>query len=122
MELNLNNLEEQDLKALARSLELVSARVFESVVRTNQLASSTTPEMQNLFEQWLTIIARELLRIVGEEGKIDPEAVAEQIGITPESVLGLALTLQRQGQIKIKSVEVESGDGRNTDICGCMGN
>lgn len=120
MELDIKNLEQQDMKALVHSLELVSARVFESIVTTNQLASSTTPELRNLFEQWLTIIGRELARIAGEEGKIDPEEIAKQIGITSESVLSLALTLHRQGVVRIKSLEVVAGDTRNKDICGCM--
>lgn len=120
MELDIKNLEQQDMKALVRSLELVSARVFDSVVTTNQLASSTTPELRNLFEQWLTIIGRELARIAGETGRIDPDEIAKQIGITPESVLSLALTLHRRGLVRIKSLEVGPGDGKNKDICGCL--
>ncbi|MDL2298611.1 winged helix-turn-helix transcriptional regulator [Synergistaceae bacterium OttesenSCG-928-D05] len=120
MELNINNLEEQDMKALVHSLELVSARVFESVVTTNQLASSTTPEMQGLFQQWLSIIARELINVIEDSGKVNPDEVAAMIGITPGSVLSLILTLQRQGKIKIKNLEIEVTNGKNTEICGCM--
>ena len=44
MELDIKNLGDQDMKQLVKSLELVSARVLDSVVRASQLASAATPE------------------------------------------------------------------------------
>lgn len=120
MEINAKNLKEQDTRELIRSLELVSARVLDSIVSAGQLAASATPEMHSLFSQWVAIISGELLRIAGDKGTIDPEAVAGQIGITPETALSLAFTLHRQGKIKITGLTVEPGDGKNRDICGCM--
>lgn len=120
MDINAKNLKEQDMRELVRSLELVSARIFDTIISTNQLASANTPEMQDLFSQWVAIIGNEILQITYEENSIDPYAAAEQIGITPETVLALALTMHRQGKIKITELTVEPGDGRNRDICGCM--
>ena len=51
MNIDSKTLEQQDMKMLVHSLELVSARIFESVITLNQLASSNTPEMNTLFEQ-----------------------------------------------------------------------
>lgn len=120
MDISAKNLKEQDLRELVHSLELVSGRVLESIVSTGQLATSATPEMHSLFSQWVAMIGGELLRIAGDDGTIDPAAVADQIGITTETALSLALTLHRQGKIKITSLTVEPGDGRNRDICGCL--
>lgn len=120
MDISAKNLKEQTPQELVRSLELVSARILDSIVTVSQLASASTPEMQNLFTQWVTMTGGELLRIAGDEGTIDPAAAADQIGITPESALSLALTLHRQGKLKITGLTVEPGDGRNKDICGCM--
>lgn len=120
MEINAKNLKEQDARELIRSLELVSARILDSIVSTGQLASTATPEMHSLFSQWVAMISGELLRIAGESGTIDPEATAGHIGITTETALSLALTLHRQGKIKITGLTIEPGDGKNKDICGCM--
>ena len=51
MNIDIKNLEEQDMKQLVKSLELVSARVLDSVVKTSQLAGGATQEMQLLFDQ-----------------------------------------------------------------------
>ena len=61
MELDIKNLGDQDMKQLVKSLELVSARVLDSVVRASQLASAATPEMQALFAEW----AREITAMGG---------------------------------------------------------
>lgn len=120
MEIGAKNLKEQDARELIRSLELVSARVLDSIVSAGQLASAATPEMRGLFSQWVEIISGELLSIAGNDGTIDPAAVAGRIGITTETALSLALTLHRQGKIKITGLTVEPGDGKNKDICGCV--
>lgn len=120
MEISGKNLKEQDLRELIRSLELVSARVLDSIVSAGQLAAIATPEMHGLFSQWVAMISGEFLAVSGDDGAIDPAAAAGRIGITPETVLSLALALHRQGKIKITGLTVEPGDGKNRDICGCV--
>lgn len=120
MDISAKNLKEQNLRELVHSLELVSARIFDSVTSTNQLASAATPEMRGLFAQWVDMIGSELLRITGEEGVISPAGAADKIGVTEDTVISLALTLHRQGKIKITGLAVEPGDGVNKDICACM--
>lgn len=114
------NLKEQTPQELVHSLELVSARIFDSIITTSQLASANTPEMQNLFGQWAAMIGGELLSLAVDEWTIDPVVAADRIGITPETVLSLALTLHRQGKLKITGLSIEPWDGKNKDICGCM--
>ncbi|MDO5114928.1 MAG: hypothetical protein Q4D58_02385 [Synergistaceae bacterium] len=120
MNIDIKNLEDQDMKQLVKSLELVSARIFDSVIKTNQLASSVTPEMQQLFSQWVGCLGGELTRAVEEKGVICPEELAASIGVTPATIISLALTLHREGAIKITEIKAEAGDGENADICGCM--
>lgn len=122
MELDIKNLEQQDMKMLVRSLELVSARVFESVVTLNQTACAYTPEMQNLFNQWVSFLGEEVVRAVEEKGSFDPAEIAGNIGVTPATIISLALTLNRQGRINITKITAEPGNGENTEICGCLKN
>lgn len=120
MNLDIKNLEEQDMKMLVHSLELVSARVFESVLTLSQTACSNTPEMQALFNQWISCLGEEIIRVADEHGSFDPDEMAKTIGVTPSSIISLALSLHRQGKINIKNITVEPGKNENTEICGCL--
>lgn len=120
MELDIKNLAQQDMNQLVHSLELVSARVFDSVIKLNQTATSNTPEMQLLFEQWLDLVGSEVARTAEEQGEIDPEALSQTIGVTPATILSLALSLHRQGKIRITGLKAEKGPGQNTEACGCL--
>ena len=108
------------MNQLVHSLELVSARVFDSVIKLNQTATSNTPEMQLLFGQWLDMVGGEIARGAAENGKIDVEETAKNIGVTPATVISLALALHRQGKLKITELKTEAGPGKNTEACGCM--
>ena len=120
MELDIKNLGDQDMRQLVKSLELVSARVLDSVVRASQLASSATPEMQALFTEWVSCLGGELTRAVEEKGAINPDELAKTIGVTPATVISLALALHREGAIKITEIKAEPSNGENTEICGCL--
>ncbi len=120
MNIDIKTLEQQDMKMLVHSLELVSARIFDSVITLSQLASSNTPEMNALFEQWVSCLGEELISEAEEKGKLDPEEISKRIGVSASTVISLALTLHRQGKLKIKSLEVEQGNNVNSEICGCL--
>ncbi len=122
MELDNKNMGDQDMRQLDKSLELVSARELDYIVRAGQLASSATPEMQTLFNEWVNCLGGELTRAVEESGGIDPEALAAAIGVAPSAIISLALTLHRQGAIKITEIKAEPSSGKNTEICGCLQN
>jgi len=120
MNIDIKTLEQQDMKMLVHSLELVSARIFDSVITLSQLASSNTPEMNALFEQWVSCLGEELISEAEEKGKLDPEEISKRIGVSASTVISLALALHRQGKLKIKSREVEQGNNVNSEICGCL--
>ena len=120
MNIDIKTLEQQDMKMLVHSLELVSARIFDSVITLSQLASSNTPEINALFEQWVSCLGEELISEAEEKGKLDPEEISKRIGVSASTVISLALALHRQGKLKIKSLEVEQGNNVNSEICGCL--
>ena len=120
MNLDIKNLQQQNAEQLVQSLELVSARVFDSVVKTNQLASSYTPEMQMLFAEWIDCISAPIVSAAEENGAIIPDELAKNIGVSPATIISLALTLHREGRIKITELKTEPGTGSNTEICGCL--
>ena len=120
MDIDIKNSQNQDMNTLIHSLELTSARVFESVLTLSQTACSSTPEMQALFQEWIACIGEEFVNEVNKTGKIVPEEVAKTIGVSPATIISLALTLHRQGRINIKSLEAEVTDSTNQECCGCL--
>jgi hypothetical protein len=98
----------------------VAARLIDSVTRTAQLASSATPEMQELTGQWIELIGREILGKVNEGEEIEIQQMARSIGITPSSLLSILLALHRRGRTNITHLRCAPGSGQNEDICHCM--
>ncbi len=105
---------------LVNSLELITARLLEMVVTNNQLASANTPEMRRLFDSWVKLMSGEILRITEEEATVDVKKIASQIGLTPSTVVGLLMTLERQGAIEITHIRTTKGPGKNQDLCDCL--
>ncbi len=119
MELDIKNLQQQDAAGLVKSLELVSARLIECITKTSQTACSATPETQQLFNQWLELVGDQILD-AAENGVLKPGELALEIGVTPDTVISLAVALHRQGKLRITSLSVSGGNGSNHDICGCL--
>ena len=120
MDIDSKTLEQQDMKMLVHSLELVSAHIFESVISLNQISSSNTPEMQALFSQWVACLGEEIVRSAEENGNLDPEDLSNRIGVSSSTIISLALALHRQGKIKITAIKAIPGDNVNTEICDCF--
>ena len=98
----------------------VTARLIDSITRTAQLASSATPEMQELTSQWIDLVGREVLGRVKEGQELDVLETARSIGITPSSLLSILLAFQRQGKVSVTHLRCAAGCGANEDLCRCM--
>ncbi len=108
----------EDCKRIIDSTSLVTARMIESIVRNSQLASSTTPEMLEMFQSWLKLVSGEVIRNIGNDPKdINIEETAGRIGLTSATLLSLLLYLHRNGSIKISGITIERESGDNTEIC-----
>jgi hypothetical protein len=113
---------EEFMKEFREALDaekLITARLVDSVTRSVQLAGGATPEMQELFEQWIFLIASQVIR-EAESCEIDIPAIAEKIGIKEYSLLSLILYMQRSGSLKVQKVTFMEGNGNNEEICNCL--
>ena len=105
---------------LVDSLEIVTSRMLEMTVANNQMATSQTPEIRQLFDSWVKCVSDELLRIAREDPTLDIEKISRDMGISPSSVIALVASLERRGALAVASVVTAEGDGRNRDICDCL--
>ncbi len=110
----------EDIKKLMDSEALVTARLVESVTKTSQLAAGTSPEITELFGQWLSLVGGEVKRMAEPGKELSVKETAAAIGISDVSLLSILLFLQRRGEITLETVKIGQGTGRNEDICGCL--
>jgi len=116
---------ELTIKNLIDAERLLTARMVDSVTRVGQLASYATPEMQEMFNQWLTLVGEQLLRETGkagEKGDCDIPAAARSIGVSETTVFSLLAFLHRSGRIRVETVRFSDGGGKNTEVCSCLTN
>ena len=110
---------ELDIKNVLDSERLLTARMVDSILRTCQMASYATPEMQEMFNQWLALVGEQLLRECGES-VCDVPAAARTIGVSEATIFSLLGFMHRSGRIRIETVSFSSGDGKNTEACSCL--
>ena len=111
------------IKDVLDSERLLTARMVDSVLRTCQMASYATPEMQEMFNQWLTLVGEQVLREAGEaEGKseCDVPALARGIGVSEGTIFSLLGFLHRSGRIRVETVHFSCGEGKNSEACSCL--
>jgi hypothetical protein len=106
---------------LVDSLEIVTSRMLEMTVANNQIATSQTPEFRQLFDSWVKCLSDEVLRMAKEDATLDIGKISRDIGISPSSAISLLASLERRGAIAVTHVATAEGDGRNKDVCDCLG-
>lgn len=115
----MNESHQLDENTTAQECAKAAARILDSVSKTAQMSSWATPQMQDMFAEWLEIIGRQITRGLDMPGRIDVDAKAKEIGISGTTLLGMLLYLQRRGSISIKDVGIDAGTGCCEDTCSC---
>ena len=119
-----DGLQELMMKEIKEALDaerLITARLVDAVLRTSQVASVATPEMQDMFNQWISLIGAQLLREIEEKGECAIPALAQSIGVGESTLFSLLVFLHRSGRIRVDSVRFSSGGEGNGEACGCLG-
>ena len=81
----------------------VCRRMMQAVGRANDLASYATPELRQIFEEWLGQIEGEILQAVKEGGQSNVSSLAQRFKLSAESVQFILLRLARQGKIDLSA-------------------
>ena len=82
-----------EIKNVLDTERLLTARMVDSILRVSQMASYATPEMQEMFNQWLSLVGEQVLREV--EGECDVPAIARSIGVSETTIFSLLMFLHR---------------------------
>ncbi|MGQ9655990.1 MAG: hypothetical protein ACUVXD_18195 [Thermodesulfobacteriota bacterium] len=79
-------------------------QMTQAVERASEMAAYATPELRDLFEDWLRQVEEEILAFVSEQGKVNALEIAERLKISEQSAVFLLSKLAREGKIHM-SVE-----------------
>ncbi len=80
----------------------VSKEVLAAISHTYALASYATPELRNLFNDWLLEIERLVTEFVRERKRVDPGEVARHFKLERDSVIFILSKLTREGRISMQ--------------------
>lgn len=78
-------------------------QMTQAVERASEMAAYATPELRDLFEDWLRQVEEEILAFVSEQGKVDALEIAERLKISEQSAVFLLSKLAREGKIHMSA-------------------
>lgn len=76
-----------------------------TVTETARMAGLATPEVQALFDDWVSQVESEVLTIIKSKGQIEPHAIASELKISEDSVLYFVSKLVRDKKVRITGIE-----------------
>ena len=66
-----------------------------------------TPELRQLFEEWVEQIEEEIVQFVEKAGNVDPDAIAAHFKLSKESVIFLLTRLAKQEKIQFTTRDAD---------------
>lgn len=81
-------------------------QMTETVTETAKMAGFATPEVQAMFDDWVTEVEKEILKLISDKGQLTPESIAEELKISEDSALYFISKLIRDKKVKVTGVEL----------------
>lgn len=81
----------------------MSKEVVSIVSRSYEMATYSTPELREIFNDWMGEIEREVLEYLQGKEKVDHNDVADHFRLKPESAIFILSKLAREGKIKMEA-------------------
>lgn len=108
------------LDDVLESERLLTARMVDSVLRSTQIASTATPEMQDMFQHWLFLIGEQVLREIEASGECNVPELSRTIGVGETTLFSLLVFLHRSGKLRVEKVYFSAGTDKNSEACDCL--
>ena len=81
-------------------------QMMNSIESTAKLAGLANPEVQLLFEEWVTEVEKEILDLLSKKENLDLEEIAKELKISENSLRYFISKLIRDQKIKITNLEI----------------
>ncbi len=76
-----------------------------SIRKSSDIAEFATPEIRELFEEWVQEVDEEIMQYVKGKNSIDPDDIAKHLKISRKSAIYFISRLAQKGKINIKAEE-----------------
>ena len=77
-------------------------QMTQAVQQTNENAAYATPELRDLFNDWLEQVENEVLVFLSKKDNASVEELSKELGITEQSAIFLLSKLTRQGKLDLR--------------------
>ena len=85
----------------------MSKEVLAAISNTYELSSYATPELKNLFNDWLTEIEQLITSFVNKKNRVDPDELAREFKLQRNSVIFIISKLAREGKITMQATTTD---------------
>lgn len=82
-------------------------KMMSTISQSSDIATFATPEVRQMFEEWVQQVDEEILGLVKENNLITPEQVAEKLKISKNSAIYFLSRLAQKGKISININKAE---------------
>lgn len=76
-------------------------KMMSTISQSSEIATFATPEVRQLFEEWVQQVDEEILGLIKENSGISPEEIAERLKISKNSAIYFLSRLAQKGKISI---------------------
>lgn len=76
-------------------------KMMSSISRNSEIATFATPEVRQLFEEWVQQVDDEILNLINDNASISPEEIAGKLKISKNSVIYFLSRLAQKGKINL---------------------
>jgi len=81
----------------------MSKEVLAAISHTYELSTYSTPELRNLFNDWLGEIERLVVDFVISQKKADPDEIAARFNLNRDSAIFIVSKLTREGKVTMQA-------------------
>lgn len=81
----------------------MSKEVLSAISHSYELATYSTPELRELFNDWLSEIEQEVLKFLKDRNRVNHDEVAGHFRLKRESVIFIMSKLAREGKINMQA-------------------
>jgi hypothetical protein len=76
-------------------------KMMSSISRNSEIATFATPEVRQLFEDWVQQVDDEILNLINDNASISPEEIAGKLKISKNSAIYFLSRLAQKGKIDL---------------------
>ena len=87
---------------MCRKMTQAVQQTNETVQQTSENTAYATPELRDLFNDWLEQVEKEALAFLSGRDDVSAEELSLKLGITKESAIFLLAKLTRQGKLDLR--------------------